>query len=98
MSLPLSFWDLQYDLQLQCNQHSILLCLQDILVQLNEQARSELAAEMDKLRGKKAEMGKKFQKLQAASGEAYEDLKVGMDRAMAEMDKAYEQAMSRFAK
>ena len=35
---------------------------------------------------------------QEAGGEAYEDLKQGLDKAMNDLDKAYEQAMNRFEK
>jgi len=65
---------------------------------MNEEARADLSAEMDNLSRKKAEVGVKVRELQAASGEAYADLKEGTDRAMVEMEKAYDQAMSRFQK
>jgi hypothetical protein len=63
---------------------------------MNEQVKADLAAEMENLGRKKAEMGVKMRELQKASGDAYEDLKKGMDKAIEEMDKAYDQALSRF--
>jgi Fe-S cluster biosynthesis and repair protein YggX len=75
-----------------------LLELETKLVMMNEQARAELAEEMEKLKDKKAAAGEKVQELQAAGNEAYDDLKEGLDRALEEMDKAYDQAMERFQK
>ena len=68
------------------------------LAMMNEQAKADLAEEIDNLSSKKVEMESKIRELQAASGEAFEDLKDGLDNAMDEMDKAYEQAMKRFDK
>jgi hypothetical protein len=75
-----------------------LLALEAKLVMMNEQAKAEFAEEMKNLSRKKAEIGEKFQELQAAGNEAYDDLKDGLDGAMEEMDKAYDQAMERFQK
>jgi hypothetical protein len=74
------------------------LALEAKLVMMNEQAKAEFAEEMKNLSRKKAEIGEKFQELQAAGNEAYDDLKDGLDGAMEEMDKAYDQAMERFQK
>jgi uncharacterized protein YukE len=68
------------------------------LVMMNEQAKADLAAEIEELSRKKVEIGEKVRELQAAGNEAYEDLKKGLDSAMEEMDRAYDQAMSRFRK
>lgn len=65
---------------------------------MNEQANADMAAEMEGLSRKKAAMGEKARELQAAGNEAYGDLKKGLDSAMEEMDRAYDQAMSRFRK
>jgi hypothetical protein len=51
---------------------------------------------MENLSRKKAAMGDKVRELQAEGNEAYDDLKEGLDKAMEEMDKAYDQAMERF--
>jgi Fe-S cluster biosynthesis and repair protein YggX len=73
-----------------------LLVLEKKLVMMNEQAKAGLAAEMENLSRKKAAMGDKVRELQAEGNEAYDDLKEGLDKAMEEMDKAYDQAMERF--
>ena len=75
-----------------------LVVLEAKLAKMNEQAKADLVAEMENLSRKKAEMGIKVRELQTASGEAYEDLKEGLDKAVEEMDKAYDQAMKRFQK
>ena len=72
--------------------------LQGKLAMMNEQAKAELAAEMENLNNKKIEISKKMLELQTASAGAYGDLKEGMDRAMDEMYKAYDQASNRFDK
>jgi hypothetical protein len=72
--------------------------MQDKVAIMNEQAKAELTVEMENLSNKKVEITNKLLELQTASGEAYEDLKEGMDRAMDEMDKAYYQATRRFDK
>jgi DNA polymerase III delta prime subunit len=75
-----------------------LVDLETKLVMLNEQAKAEMAEEMEDLKRKKGAMGEKIRELQTASGEAYEDLKEGLESAMVEMDEAYDQALSRFQK
>ena len=72
--------------------------LESQLVMMNEQAKADLAAEMAKLNDKKAVVAAKAKELQSAGGEAWADLKAGMDKAFMEMDKAYDQARSRFEK
>ena len=68
------------------------------LLMMNEQAKADLAAEMEKLDDKKAAVATKVKELQGTSGEAWTDLKAGMDKAFMEMDRAYDQAKSRFEK
>ena len=70
--------------------------LQAKMVVLNEQAN--LVEEMENLNRKKEEVAEKFREIQAASGEAYEDLKNGLDRSLEDMDTAIDEAMSRFDK
>ena len=72
--------------------------LEEKLVKLSEQTKADMAAEMENLNRKKAEMVLKTREIQAASGKAFEDLREGMDRAIDEMDKAYDQALNRFQK
>ena len=75
-----------------------LMELQTKMVMLNEQAKANLAAEMENLNRKKQEVAEKASEINAASGEAYEDLKKGLESSLEEMDKAFDQAMSRFEK
>ena len=72
--------------------------LESQLVMMNEQAKADLAAEMAKLNDKKTAVAAKVKELQGTGGEAWADLKAGMDKAFMEMDKAYDQARSRFKK
>ena len=72
--------------------------LESQLVMMNEQAKADLAAEMAELNDKKAVAAAKAKELQSTGGEAWADLKAGMDKAFMEMDKAYDQARSRFKK
>ena len=92
----LKYLELLNEKQGQYNQQ--LIEIEEKIAKLNEQAKAELAAEMMALREKKDIMGLKALELQAASGEAYKDLKEGMDKSIEEMDKAYDQAMKRFQK
>ena len=75
-----------------------LMELQTKMVMLNEQAKANLAAEMENLNRKKQEVAEKASEINAASGEAYEDIRKGLERSLEEMDKAFDQAMSRFEK
>lgn len=75
-----------------------LMELQTKMIMLNEQAKANLVEEMENLNRKKEEVAEKVRKIQAASGEAYEDLKNGLDRSLEEMDTAIDEAMSRFEK
>lgn len=66
------------------------------LALMHEQAKADMATEIENLRRKKTMVAKKVEELRDASDEAYDDLKNGMDRAIEEMDKAYDQAIKRF--
>jgi len=70
--------------------------LQAKMVMLNEQAKANLAAEMESLNRKKQEIAEKAGEIQAAGGEAFGDLKKGLDASLEEMDKAVDEAISRF--
>jgi 2,3-bisphosphoglycerate-independent phosphoglycerate mutase len=72
--------------------------LQAKIIMLNEQAKANLVEEMENLNRKKEEVAEKVREIQAASGEAYEDLKNGLDRSLEDMDTAIDEAMSRFDK
>ncbi len=73
-----------------------LIALDRKIAMLGEQAKAETMEEVANFNRKKEQVSEKFRELQAASGEAYEDLKDGMEKSIEEMDKAYAQAMSRF--
>lgn len=66
------------------------------LAMMTEQAKAEVEEEVGNFMRKKEDVSAKFQELQADGGEAFEDLKEGMNKAMDEMDVAYDQAISRF--
>ena len=70
--------------------------LQAKMATLNEQAKANLAAEMENLKRKKQEIAEKAGEIQAAGGEAFRDLKKGLDASLEEMDKAVDEAISRF--
>ena len=72
--------------------------LQAKMLMLNEQAKANLAAEMESLNRKKQEIAEKAGELQNAGGEAFADLKKGLDASLEEMDKAVDEALSRFKK
>ena len=72
--------------------------LQAKMVKLNEQAKANLAAEMESLNRKKQEIAEKAGEIQTAGGEAFADLKKGLDASLEEMDKAVDEAISRFQK
>ena len=75
-----------------------LMELQEKMIMLNEQAKASLVAEIENLNRKKQEVAEKAREIQSASGEAYEDLKEGLENSLEEMDKAFDQAMNRFDK
>ena len=63
---------------------------------IGDKAKTTLEAQMQELKIKRAKMDAKVLELQAASGEAFANLKEGMDNAMKDVDKAYDQTMERF--
>jgi len=75
-----------------------LMELQAKMVMLNEQAKASLAVEIENLNRKKQEVAEKTGEIQTASGEAYEDLKKGLDQSLENMEKALDEAISRFEK
>ena len=66
------------------------------MAMLNEQAKANLADEMENLKRKKQEIAEKAGEIQAAGGETFRDLKKGLDASLEEMDKAVDEAISRF--
>lgn len=75
-----------------------LMALDRKVAMLGDQAKAEMMEEVANFNQKKEQALEKVRELQASSGEAYEDLKEGMEKSIAEMDKAYDQAMNRFQK
>ena len=63
---------------------------------MKKEARAEMEQQMTELRKKREEAAKELEKMQSESGKAWEDIKTGLDSALDEMDKAYQQAASRF--
>jgi t-SNARE complex subunit (syntaxin) len=58
------------------------------------EAMSKMSAGMEDLKKKQADAEQKLKALQSASGEAWGDVKSGLDNAMIELKKSYEKAMS----
>ena len=73
-----------------------LIELNSKVATMSGQARAGVAAELEKLDQKKEAVASRVLELQTASGEAYEDLKEGMEKAIDEMDVAFARALSRF--
>jgi TolA-binding protein len=63
---------------------------------MEEKARSEMDEQLSKLSKKEEEASKKFEELRLKSGKAWEDLKAGVDSAMEDLGKAFDQMRSRF--
>jgi hypothetical protein len=59
-------------------------------------AKAEGSKALDALREKRTQMGQQLEKLRQSSQEAWQDAKAAVDAAAAEVDKAYENAKSRF--
>ena len=68
------------------------------LAMMNEQAKANLASETEELKIKRAQMDAKILELYSSGGEALGDLKEGLDNAMEDMEKSYDQALERFQK
>jgi hypothetical protein len=65
---------------------------------MSEQTKASLDSQMEDLKIKRAKMDAKVLELQAASGEAFKNLKESIDNAIEDVDKAYDQTMERFQK
>lgn len=75
-----------------------LMDLKKEMGKLNDQAKAALDKQMVELNQKKLEITAKLKEAEAASGEAYEDLKKGLDKSLDDLDQAFEDAVSRFQK
>ena len=63
---------------------------------IKAESKTKLNETVAALRQKQQTVREKLQALQSASGKAWEDAKAGMTAAMEDLEKAYEQAVSRF--
>jgi TolA-binding protein len=73
--------------------------IEKLKAQANEaqaEARAKLQAEIAGLEQKKAAARKELDRVKAASAEAWEDMKEGVNAAMENLRKAYQQARTRF--
>jgi len=59
-------------------------------------AKAEGTKALDALREKRTQLGQQLEKLRQCSEEAWQDAKASVESAVAEVDKAYENAKSRF--
>jgi Skp family chaperone for outer membrane proteins len=64
--------------------------------ELEEKARSELEEQINNLSKKEEEVSKKLKELKTKTGKAWEDLKAGLDSAMEDLGKAFDQVRSQF--
>ena len=72
--------------------------IQAKLAIMNEQAKTILASETEELKIKRAQLDAKILELYTSSSEAFGDLKEGMDNAIEDMEKSYDQALERINK
>jgi TolA-binding protein len=63
---------------------------------MEKKARAEMDEQLSKLSKKEEEASKKFKDLRSRTGKAWEDLKVGVDSAVDDLGKAFDQMRSRF--
>ena len=63
---------------------------------LKEEGKAQFDQSMEELRNKKEAATKKLNEINSASGEAWKDIKSGMESAMDELSKAFDRARSHF--
>jgi predicted nucleic acid-binding Zn-ribbon protein len=63
---------------------------------MEKKARAEMDEQLSKLSNKEEEASKKFKDLGSKTGKAWEDFKVGVDSAVDDLMKAFDQMRSRF--
>jgi chromosome segregation ATPase len=63
---------------------------------LSAEAKAELSREIHDLRGRKMIVREKWNELQKSGGEAWDAMKEGMDRAVADLKESLERVISRF--
>lgn len=62
----------------------------------NRADRPQIDQQIDQLERKRAELRVRLMKLRDSSGAAWKDMKMGIDRALSDLDTAYAQAVSHF--
>ncbi len=63
---------------------------------LSDQARNDMMGEIANVNAKKNQVTAKMRELQSSTGEAWKDIKVGLDKAIDDLDETYKQVMSRY--
>ena len=63
---------------------------------MTQEAKNELEEKLEMLRREKETLQQKADELESKSGKAWEDAKAGVDKAMEDLNAAFEQAVSRF--
>ena len=63
---------------------------------LGEQAKKDMMGEIANVNAKKNQVTLKMRELQASTGKAWEDVKIGLDKAVDDLEESYKQAMSRY--
>ncbi len=71
--------------------------LQAKAAMLKEEVKAKFDEQIKNLREKRQVVQSKLEQLQASSGKAWEDLKTGMDAAMEDLEKSYQDAVSHFS-
>ena len=82
----------EFDREMQ----ELLAKAQSRTTDLKEESKAQFNQSMEELRNKKQAASEKLNELNSASGEAWKDIKSGMDSAMDELRKAFERARSHF--
>jgi len=82
----------EYDREMQ----ELLAKAQSGATDLKEESKTQFDEKMKEFRDKKQAAADKLDELNSASGEAWKDIKSGMESAMDELSKAFDRARSHF--
>jgi chromosome segregation ATPase len=82
----------EYDREMQ----ELLAKAQSGATDLKEESKAQFDQSMEELRNKKEAAAKKLNEINSESGEAWKDIKSGMESAMDELSKAFDRARSHF--
>jgi len=63
---------------------------------LGDQAKNDMLGEIANVNSKKAQVATRMRELKSSTGEAWKDIKVGLDKAVDDLDEAYKQAKGRY--